>query len=114
MNKKRTSIKNLVAQQKKVERAMNSLLAIPYGEYNKRAEKGGPRHDADFQGYLAAPRDPETPGTADRMPGTTGTTLSQPNLMERVLDVLKIKKFKPQLVPMKPPTKRPNPMPGVT
>jgi len=114
MNKKRTALQALVGQQERAERAMSQILKIPYGDYNKRAGKGGQRHDADFQGRLGSPRDPQMPGTADRMPGTTGTTLTQPNLMERVLDALKIKKFKPKLVPMKPPTKRPNPMPGVT
>ena len=103
MEKNRTALQALVNQQERAEKAMSEILKIPYGSYQKRAKVKG-RHSADYQG----PMDFGS-GTKDRMPGTSGYQL--PTLMDRVLDALKIKKFKP--TPMKP-TPRPNPMPGVT
>ena len=107
MNTKRTGLQALVGQQERAEKAMSEILKIPYGSYRKRSKVKG-RHSADYQG----PMDFGS-GTQDRMPGTSGYQTKQPNLIDGVLDALKIKKFKPTDVRMKP-TPRPNPMPGVT
>ena len=99
-------IQRLLIQQKQAERDVQSRIILPYSA-NK------PDKEANYQGPQTYKGGNFGSGSTDRMPGATGYTISTPNPVEFLMDLLKIKKFKPKRVDLKP-TKRPNPMPGIT
>jgi len=99
-------IQRLVIQQRQAERDVTDRIILPYAG-NK------PDPEVDYQGPQFYRGNPLGSGTKDRMPGANGYTLTTPNPIESLMHLLKIKKFKPKRVDLKP-RKRPNPMPGVT
>ena len=99
-------IERLVIQQKQQEQ---DVSASSRGNYAKQRDVGDPdfnyRGPTGYQGGILGH------GSLDRMPGTTGYTYTEPNTVEYLLDLLKIKKFQPKLNVIKG-YRNPNPMEG--
>jgi len=96
-------IERLKIQQRQSEADVTSMIKLPYAG-------GKPDKERDYQGPMTKGAGS---GTKDRMPGTQGYTFTTPNAVERLMDFLKIRKFKPKKQKLKPPTKRSNPMSGI-
>jgi len=83
-------IERLKKQQKTAELdALAAKLSMAGGKTDKIKDYQGP------MGFAGS-------GTRDRMPGTSGYTISEPNLLESLLDKLKIKPFKSKEIKLKP------------
>ena len=101
----RDPIQRLIIQQQEADRARSNLDSLPYAGDKWDKEK-------DYQGPQTYRGGNFGSGTKDRMPGANGYTVTTPTPVEYLMDLLRIKKFKPKRVELKP-KKRPNPMPGV-
>ena len=83
-------IERLKIQQKNAELdALAAKLSMAGGKIDKIKNYQGP------MGFAGS-------GTRDRMPGTSGYIISEPNLLEKLLDKLKIKPFKQKEIQLKP------------
>jgi len=100
-------IERLKIQQRQSEADVTSMIKLPYAG-------GKPDKEKDYQGFSPNYKGvvPSSPGTRDRMPGASGYSVTTPNPIEYLMDLLKIKKFKPKRIELKPKN-RPNPMPGI-
>lgn len=91
---KKNPIERLKTQQKQQELEVSRATRLKHASLKGLNERN---YQGDM-GYGGA-------GSKDRMPGTQGYTYSQPNFLESLMDILKIKPYKRKKLKMKPPTK---------
>ena len=99
----RDPIQRLKIQQQEAESVISGLDSLPYAgaKWDKNKDYQGPMEKGAGS------------GTNDRMPGTSGYTLSQPNPVQFLLDLLKIKPYGQRRINLKPTRRPTEKRPGV-
>lgn len=91
----KNTLQDLTIRQKELEREVARITKLKDASNKVHKER-------NYQGPMGYGGS----GSTDAMPGSSGYTLSQPNIVESLLDILKIKPFEPKKLQIKP-KKRP-------